>query len=791
MEGTMIFCSTAKCARLLLGIAVIAACGAAWPIQTKVVRDETFAEFNQGETTGIELLAQGRLRVAPQAHRIDKTEEGVAWRVAVDPYDGHVFFVTGHNGKVFHYAPGGKVELWAKLSEVEATSVAIDPKGAVLVGVSPGGKIYRIPAQNKAELFFDTKEHYIWDMIFDRDGLLYAATGTNGKIFRIRGQNNGEVFYDSDATNVMALNFDRDGDLIAATQGKAYVLHVLNNHSAYVLYAAREDECRALAVDQAGNIYAAINGARSSSGFERPSDSMPAMAGALATPAIPGAGVVVTLTGSATPTPMASPGIPSSGGQSQVVQIQPNGFVTNFWQSPEGPIQGMITESNGRTVLVAAGNKGKIYRFESDTNYSVVADVEEPSVLSFARQQDHVYFVTANKASLYEMVSNAPRREGLFASRALNAGSTVHWGNIYYEAEETSGSELLFETRTGNTPEPEDKSWSEWTQAKRVGPRALHVDSPIAQYLQYRLTMRAPAAGDSPLLDNVQIFHVQKNVLPILREIRVEKVGGEGGGAAADLALLLGGARRTVPTPRITPRVGSSAGSSPYSPGIGIELAPGSMLGGGGRTPGLSPAGSDGADSGPYASAVGVAQNSQKFNVSWDVQDPNGDKLQFKLHFKGEDETVWKLAEKELTSPRYTFSTEAIPDGKYRLMVEATDALENADVNGTTVSLVSRIFNVDNTPPDIADLRGRRVGNNEYEITAKGSDATSILSAAEYNMDASKEWKGVFPEDGIFDFYTETFKFRAKPEKESPEHTLSLRLYDREGNSRVEKVLLR
>lgn len=771
-------------------------------VETKVIRDQSFVEFNQGESTGTELMAQGRLRIAPRAQRLEKSEEGVAWQVAADPYDGHVFYSTGHNGKVFHRAPDGKTELWADLTEVEAIALAIDPTGAVLVGASPGGKIYRIAEANKPQVHFETKEQYIWDMAFDRSGVLYAATGPNGKIFRIRGTNNGEVFYDSNATNIMALTFDPQGRLIAATQGKAYVLRIEGASNAYVLYASEEDECRALAVDQHGNIYVAVNSARVSPMFDRggpePSGPTSAISGASATPT-PRPGIVLEVRAEGSSGPPSPPSMGGGGSQSFIAQIQPNNFVSNFWRSPESPIQSVHAMQDGQGILVAAGSKGKIYRLQSDTNYSVVADVEESTVLSFAESKDRTYFTTANKASLYELAVS-PAREGLFASRALNAGSTVHWGNLFYEAEESSGAETLFETRTGNTPEPEDQTWSPWTSAVRIAPRIFRVESPVAQYLQYRVTLRATAGDASPVLDSVQFFHVQQNVAPIVRDIRIDKVGGEG--PSPELAILIGaggprGMSRGMPS-----RSGSASsrdrdsgggGSFDGSPGpslssrMAMAAAAGRMAMGGGSSFG----GDETPESRPTGSAIGSPENSQKFNISWDVTDPNQDKLQFRLLFKGEDETEWKLIEKDLTAPRFTFSTEAIPDGKYRVRVEATDAPQNPDTSASTVTLVSRIFLVDNSQPEIRELRGTKVGADEYEITASAKDETSIIAAAEYNIDVAKEWRAVFPEDGMFDFNRETFRFRAKAEQQSPEHTLSLRVYDREGNSRVEKVLLR
>lgn len=759
-------------------------------VDTKVLRDDNFSDFNQGESTGTEVLAQGRLRIAPEAKRVDKSDEGVAWRVAVDPYDGAAFYCTGHSGKVYHYA-NGKTQLWASLPEVEAISIAIDPTGGVLVGASPGGKIYRIASANKPELYFDTKEQYIWDMIFDRRGVLYAATGANGKIYRIRGANNGEVLYDSDATNVMALTFDREGRLIAATQGKAYVLRIESPGKAYVMYASQEDEARTMAVDLNGNIYVAINSARMSSVFERSGDAAARAALASATPTPSAApGVVVEVRAAAPPSTTPQPFMMGLGGQSAVYQIQPSGFVAPFWQAPEGPIQGMLVDSSGNGILVAAGNKGKIYRLQNDMNYSVVADVEEAAVLAFAQYKEQVYFTTANKASLYQLIT--AKHEGLFASRAFNAGSTVRWGNLYYEAEEGTGSEVSFETRTGNTPEPEDKNWSNWTAATRTSPRIFQTSSPVAQYLQYRLTMSGPDE-QTPTIDNIQLFYVQQNAAPVIKDIRVDKVGGEA--ASPELAILIGGgARPASPTP-------ASASGLPSPPGLtsssGSDVS--SMLGS--RTAMLTRMPTPASDlpgqtasSRPSGSAIGAPENSQKYNVSWAAADPNGDRLQYRLYFKGEDELEWKLVEKDLTTPRFSFSTEAIPDGKYRMRVEATDAPANPDTSASTVTLVSRIFLVDNTPPEIHELKGAKLPDGEFDITADASDATSILSSAEYNIDAAKEWRSVFPEDGIFDYYSETFRFRAQPEKDTPEHqehTISLRVYDREGNSHVQKVLLR
>jgi len=770
---------------------------AGYAIETKVIRDDSFSQYNQGESTGTELLSTGRLRIAPRAERLQRTDDGVAWRIAVDPVDSSVYYSTGHSGKVYKHTTTGKPELWADLTELEAIALVIDPTGALLIGASPGGKIYRVVEPGKPQLFFETKEQYVWDMVFDANGTLYAATGPNGKIFRIRGERNGEVYYDSDATNVMSLAFDVDGSLVAATQGKGFVLRIRDTRDGYVLYASSEDEIRALARDAHGNLYAAVNSARTSSVFDRSDSREDRPASAMNTPS-----ALPTPSSSSSSSSSRSEDYPSSsasfglglGGQSFLVQIQPSGFVTNFWPSAEGPIHSILADHQTSSILVAAGKRGKIYRVGTeDANHSVVADVEEPMILAMARLAGRTYFATANKSALYELVTTGPVQQGQFASRPFNAGTTVQWGNLFYEAEEPHGSEVIFETRSGNTPEPTDGTWSKWAPSERVAERIVKITSPVAQYLQYRATLRAPAGTEGPSLASIPAFYVQRNAAPILRNVDITKIGSGTPPTASStsfgsLAATLG-ARIAVPSP--TPRPGGSgsdepSGSSRTSSPTGSTTAAG--------PPPSSTSSRDEADLRPAGSGFAVSQNTQRVGISWEASDPNGDKLRYKLFFKGEDESQWKLVEENLTQPRFLFSTEAIPDGKYRVKVEATDAQENQETSASTVSLVSRIYVVDNSPPEISDLKGTEVGPDEFEITASASDATSILSAAEYNMDAGKEWKAVAPEDGIFDFHKETFRVRVKPDEKNrdvPEHTLSLRVYDREGNSRVEKVLLR
>ncbi|MCX7626051.1 MAG: hypothetical protein N2Z21_07560 [Candidatus Sumerlaeaceae bacterium] len=745
-------------------------------VETKVLRDDSFQDFYRGETTGTEILAEGKITIGPLPKRLTRTDDAIAWKVVLDRYDKNLFIGTGHEGKVWRLEPDGKLQLWADLDEIEVTALAVDFTGGVLVGASPSGKIYRVVQAGNPELFFDTKEQHVWDMIFDRDGVLYVATGPHGKIFRIRGPNNGEVYYDTHATNVMGLAFDGDGALLAATQGKAYVLRIPRSGSATVLYAASEDECRALTVDRTGNIYVAVNSARLSSVLERLRDER-AMSSASAT-ATPSSAPQQSTTQRTEAVREILSSMTTSlaglGGQSTIVKIEPSGFASTFWNSPDAPIHALAADLEGTGIYVAAGSQGKIYRLRSDTNYSLVADVEEQSALSFTAHNGHIYFATVNRAAAY-VLGDRMASAGLYASRPLNAGSIVSWGNVMLEADIPEGSTVSLEVRAGNTSDPSDKTWGEWQKASAAGESLWKIPPLIAQYLQYRLRLQASPSGASPTIDALQFFYVQRNAPPILKSIKVEKVGGEPAPPSAQ------------PQPSSTPR-GPDSASMPRSDASGrSSAAPEALLS---VLAGAKPPDPAQPASQPPAAALGAQSNSSKFAISWEANDPNGDKLVFRLALKGEDESEWKVLEKELSTTRYTLDTSLFADGRYRFMVEASDRPQNPDDVACTASIVSRMFAIDNTPPAVIKLVAKRVAPNTWRVEAEAADELSILASASYCVDTETVWFALLPADGIFDSEKETFRFDVEPKEKSPEHIVRLRVLDREGNAQVAKIVL-
>jgi len=171
--------------------------------------------------------------------------------------------------------------------------------------------------------------------------------------------------------------------------------------------------------------------------------------------------------------------------------------------------------------------------------------------------------------------------------------------------------------------------------------------------------------------------------------------------------------------------------------------------------------------------------------VEWQAGDPNEDTLQYKLELRqlAEDQPYIELAD-ELTGGNYEWDTTTTPDGRYKLRLTATDATDNVPAQVLTDRRLSSVVVVDNTAPQISDFAvqpGPEPGT--LTVTAKATDAMSVITQVRYAMNGSQQWQPVLPEDQIYDSTSETVSFTISDL--SPGRTVvGVRATDALGNSR-------
>jgi hypothetical protein len=160
----------------------------------------------------------------------------------------------------------------------------------------------------------------------------------------------------------------------------------------------------------------------------------------------------------------------------------------------------------------------------------------------------------------------------------------------------------------------------------------------------------------------------------------------------------------------------------------------------------------------------------------------------YSVYFRGESESEWRLLKRDLEDKFFTLEADTLPDGKYVLKVVASDGPSNPKTTALSGELVSTVFHVDNTPPQI-QVANQTVQGRSAIVRFRASDTVSPLRKAELSLDG-KDWEIVFSVDGIVDSKAEEFEVKTG-DLQTGDHVLALRVYDSTGNVAIGKATLR
>ena len=213
---------------------------------------------------------------------------------------------------------------------------------------------------------------------------------------------------------------------------------------------------------------------------------------------------------------------------------------------------------------------------------------------------------------------------------------------------------------------------------------------------------------------------------------------------------------------------------------------------GGSTTPSFSVTVTDTGDAAP-ATSTGTATQTlsraqgQQLMLSWQADDPDGDRLVFQVDFRGEGEREWKNLRRNLHDNTVLIDGDALADGKYLFRVQASDREANAEASAREAELISSPVLLDNTAPVVRVSESKRTGS-AADIAFSAADAASTLRRAEWSVDAGP-WHAVAPNDGVLDSETEQFRLHVA-DLTPGEHVLVIRLADSGGNAGLAKVIL-
>jgi len=742
--------ATSSFARRALVAAALLACGAGTlrAAAPRFFTAATQADFLKGELENLSVDARGQLTLGPASEAVYETPSPYLWTVTPGP-DGTVYLGTGNDGRVYKVDPQGRGSQVFDSSELEIHAIALAPNGGIYAASSPDGKIYRVDRNGTATTFFDPEQKYIWALATDARGNVYAATGERGVVYKITPDGTGTLFYDTKATHATAVTVDKAGNVLIGTEGPGRVFRVDQQGKGFVLLDTPYQEVRTLRFDDKGALYVAAANGRPSSGAAPDTGSSSVNQVTGGTP-IGGNTPTVTVSteitavvvdasaaGGAASTTRASAG----GSKGAIYRVAPDGLWDQVWDTRDDLPYDLAFDTEGR-VIVATGDKGKIYRLEGDpARPTLLARASASQVTALYRDgRGRIYFATANPGKLARLApERAPR--GTYESEVRDALVVSTWGAISWRGTAAGVNKVEVSTRSGNTETP-DETWSAWSSP--YAETGAAITSPKARYLQWRAALTG--TGDGPTLTSVTTAYLPRNARPLVRSI-------------------------TVHPPGIVFQKPYSTGDPELS-GFENQTTPERKL-------------TQAAQNAGQGQAVGRRTYEKGLEtLQWRAEDENEDELSFDVQYRREGEPSWTVLKRGLTDTMLVWNTTTVPTGTYFVRVIASDAASNSPSTALTGELDSTAFEIDNTPPAFSGTTARVDGARTL-VTFDVKDDHSPVQRVEYTVDG-QTWKAVFPADGIADSRAEHYELAL--DGRIPTRGLTLRAMDGMNNVATAQV---
>jgi hypothetical protein len=517
----------------------------------------------------------------------------------------------------------------------------------------------------------------------------------------------------------MTLAFDRDGRLLAGTESPGRVFQIDASGKPFVLLDSSYNEIHQLRVAADGMIYAAaVRGRSPGAGPATEPTSPTPDASPAPVPTVTTEITAIAIVDSAAATTSGGSSLqrtPLGPGAGALFRITPDGASDLIWESREDTPYDIAFEPGG-ALLLATGNKGKIYRLAGDPLQPTLvtrANADQVTTLLPDRNA-RVLFTTSNPGKIFRLSSDRASR-GTYTSDVRDAQTVAAWGAIKWQAQIPAGTKIEIATRSGNT-RTADETWSDWSPAYMTAEGSA-ITSPRARYLQWRAVLTG-ARTEAPLLTSVTAAYLPRNLRPRVTSITIHPPGTV--------------FQRPFPT---DPEIAGFEGDTPDRRALAQ----------------VQQQQSQGA---PTLGRRGYEKGLLTF--VWRAEDENRDQLSYDVFYRREGDTAWKPLKRGLGDPILVWDTSSVPNGRYLVRIVASDAPSNSPATALSGAMESTTFDIDNAPPTIEILSARREGARTI-IAFNVRDQDSAVQKAEYSLDGDR-WQTIYPKDGIADSRFEQFE---------------------------------
>ncbi len=721
---------------------ILVATPPAWGRTHETVQ-RSFNDFIKGELKGISLHSNGYLLAPPKLTQFADVDAPILWVAEMDS-EGNLYVGTGNEGTIYKVDSEGEVTEVFKPNRLMSRALAIDSKDQLYVAISPEGGLYRISNDGTVEVFLSIPDAYVWDILVDEKDVLYIASGSHGIIYKVDSRSEepeAEVFFDSEETHITTLAFDNDGNLLAGSATHGLLYRINKEGQGKVIYSTGDREIRRIlgqpdgsifftSFNQPGRVTSKPKTSRDSSSSSQSSksdgnsffaeDKSPQSSGSSASSAFS-----MTVTGKT-----------STG--SSLYRMDPDGFVTIWWQYKDDSIYS-INELEDGGIVLGTGSQGHLYSVNKPGDWIFLHDLESGGEITeiINGPSDETYYLVCSNPGRILLLDTRERDDGFFQSKVVDFKQVSQFGSFQVFSE-PNGKELVqVEVRAGNLEDP-DRTWTDWT---RLVAEKQIFDNPLppARFLQYRLLFNG--GGVAPV-HQVRFFSKTQNLAPMVTSIKIMELGYEAKTIASQ-----------APAPSVD--LARSVNSSIEAEFEKLANKP---------------------------KQVKVFEKPGSQTVVWRSLDGNDDDLIYKLQLSRLGEGNWITLADDIEYTYHSFNTNGFADGFYLLRVIASDEPSNPHAEAKSGEAVSDVFPIDNTPPVILLENFNRDGDTvTLKLTA--SDSTSLIRRATFRLNGN-DLDSIHPDDGILDEQLETFTLELEAEEDSGT-SLIVEIGDEVGNSTV------
>jgi hypothetical protein len=207
---------------------------------------------------------------------------------------------------------------------------------------------------------------------------------------------------------------------------------------------------------------------------------------------------------------------------SYVYKVTKDGFVTDIFS--EQAVFFCLAESRNQ-LLVGTGNTAQLFSIDpnSEEETMIYEDRQTSQLTAVVASGDDVYAGMANPARLIKL-GRAFARQGTYLSEPVDAGQPAKWGKLQIEADIPADCNVLAASRSGNVKDPNDPSFSKWTELEKVtGP--MQLNCPVGRFCQYKLVLEGNDSGKaSPVIREVAVAQTVPNLAPRVESVNVSRI---------------------------------------------------------------------------------------------------------------------------------------------------------------------------------------------------------------------------------------------------------------------------